>query len=115
MQDESRDSLSHISNPIHIIYHIHCPYIKERGEENHHTQSEKNGRIFCHDLLPRTLTRMPDVIKGELYLLHQRDDGIEKHHNTRTDDIIALRVLDIIVNEIHDSLSHNGLRLESGR
>ena len=50
---------------------------------------------------------MPDVIKGEFYLLHQRDDGIEKHHDTRTDDIVALSVLDIIVNEIHDSLSHN--------
>ena len=58
---------------------------------------------------------MPDVIEGKLYLLHQRDDGIEKHHDTRTDDIVALRVLYVIMNEVHDGLSHNGLRLEGAR
>ncbi len=30
-----------------------------------------------------------DVIKGKLNFLHQRDDSIEKHHDTRTDDIVA--------------------------
>ena len=58
---------------------------------------------------------MPDIIEGKLYLLHQRNDGIEKHHDTRTDDIVALRILNIIVNEVNDGLRYNGLCLEGGR
>lgn len=57
---------------------------------------------------------MPDAIEGQLYLLHQRDDGIEKHHDARADDIVALGILDVIVYEVDDSLCHNGLRLEGG-
>ena len=115
MQEKRRNRLAHIGNLVYIVYHIHRPYIDERRKENHHAKTEEDGWILGNNLLPRTLARMPDVVEGKLYLLHQRDDGIEKHHDTRTDDIVALRVLYVIMNEVHDGLSHNGLRLESAR
>ncbi len=115
MKDKRRNRIPDIGYLVDIINHIHCPYVDARSKENHQSQSEQNGRIFGNYLLPRTLARMPDIIKGKLYLLHQGNDGIEKHHDTRTDDIVALRVLNIIMYEVNDSLGNNRLCLEGGR
>ena len=115
MKDERRNGIPDICYPVYIIHHIHRPYIDARSKEYQQSQTKQNGRIFGNNLLPRTLARMPDIIEGKLYLLHQRNDGIEKHHDTRTDDIVALRILNIIVNEVNNGLRYNGLCLEGGR
>lgn len=86
--------------------------VESRGDEDHEAAKEEDGGVVGEPSGKAPLLYVPDGVEGGLDAVHQVVEGIEHHDGTDADDVVALGIGKVVVNEAYDVLADGGLRLE---